>query len=280
MAVDLHTHSSYSDGTARPAEVVAAAADRRLAALALTDHDTLDGIAEARRAADAAGLLLIPGVELSVGWNARAMHLLAYWIEPGPGPLQDRLGEIQQGRAARNEQIAEALDELGFDITMEEIRAIAGDGVVGRPHFAVALMQRGAVGSIAEAFDRYLAKGRPAYRPRKRLSAAEAVALAGRSGGVTSVAHPHTVADESSAFEAAFSGFANLGITGVECHYVEYPPETRRRMVAIARNAGLAPTGGSDYHGRNKPGIEVGIGRGDLVVPDEVLEELTSARPR
>jgi hypothetical protein len=279
MAVDLHTHSSYSDGTARPEEVVAAAVGRGLTALALTDHDTLDGIAEAGRAAEDAGLPFVPGVELSVGWNARAVHLLAYWIEPGPGPLQDRLAEIQQGREARNVQIVEALDALGFDITMEEIRAIAGDGVVGRPHFAVALMQRNAVASISEAFDRYLAKGRPAYRPRKRLSAAEAVALARRSGGVTSVAHPHTVADDASAFEAAFSGFAALGITGVECYYVEYAPETRRKLVSIARNAGLVPTGGSDYHGGNKPGIEVGIGRGDLVVPDEVLGELAAARP-
>jgi predicted metal-dependent phosphoesterase TrpH len=279
MAIDLHTHSSYSDGTARPVEVVAAAAKRRLAALALTDHDTLEGIPEARKAADAAGLPFVPGVELSVGWNARAMHLLAYWIEPGSGPLQDRLVEIQQGRETRNGQIVEALNELGFDVTMEEIRDIAGDGVAGRPHFAVALMRRNAVASISEAFDRYLAKGRPAYRPRRRLSAAEAVALARRSGGVTSVAHPHTVADDTAAFEAAFSGFAALGITGVECHYVEYTPDCRRRMVSIARNAGLVPTGGSDYHGRHKPGIEVGIGRGDLAVPDEVLDELAAARP-
>jgi predicted metal-dependent phosphoesterase TrpH len=278
MAVDLHTHSSYSDGTAGPAEVVAAGVRRRLTALALTDHDTLDGIAEARQAADLAGLPFVPGVELSVGWNAREMHLLAYWIEPGPGPLQDRLPEIRRGREDRNVQIVEALDELGYDVTMEEIRGIAGDGVVGRPHFAVALMRRNVVGSIAEAFDRFLAKGRPAYRPRMRLPAAEAVVLARRSGGVTSVAHPHTLADDTAGFEAAFSAFAALGITGVECHYVEYAPDCRRRLVSIARSAGLVPTGGSDYHGGNKPGIDVGVGRGDLAVPDEVLEELAAAR--
>jgi predicted metal-dependent phosphoesterase TrpH len=257
MAIDLHTHSSYSDGTTSPAGIVTSAVDRGLTALALTDHDTLDGIPEARRAADAAGLPFVPGVELSVGWNARAMHLLAYWVEPGPGPLQDRLAEIQRGRAARNLQIVEALNELGFDITIAEIAGIAGDGVAGRPHFAVALMRR----------------------PRMRLPAAEAAALTRRCGGVTSVAHPHTVADDAAGFEAAFSGFAALGITGVECHYVEYAPDRRRRMVAIARSAGLVPTGGSDYHGDNKPGIEVGVGRGDLAVPDEALEELAAARP-
>ena len=141
-------------------------------------------------------------------------------------------------------------------------------------------MRRGVVGSISEAFDSYLASGRPAYRPRKRLRAPEAVGLAAASGGVTSVAHPHTVADNTGEFEAAFSAFRELGIAGVECHYVEFSPETRRRLVAIARSCDLIPTGGSDYHGENKPGIDVGVGRGDLMVPDSVVDELQAARTR
>lgn len=280
MAVDLHTHSRYSDGTDHPAAVVARAVHHNLTTIALADHDTLDGLGEARAAADEHDIRFIPAVELSVSWNTRAMHLLGYWIEPEAGPLQDRLAEIQQGRESRNHQIVEALQDLGIDVTMEEILEISGEGVVGRPHFAAALMQRGIVESISEAFESYLASGRPAYRPRKRLKAAEASRLAKASGGVTSVAHPHTVADNSNEFEAAFATFHGLGITGVECHYVEYSPETRRRLEAIARNCGLVPTGGSDYHGRHKPGIDVGVGRGDLIVPDLVVEELEAARPR
>ncbi len=278
MAVDLHTHSSYSDGTDTPAEVVARAAHHRLTTIALADHDTLIGLEEAREAATEAGIGFIPAVELSVSWNTKAMHLLGYWIDPGPGPLQDRLVEIQNGREARNHQIVEALQGLGIDITMEEVLEISGDGVVGRPHFAAALMRRGVVESISEAFETYLAAGRPAYRPRKRLRAAEAVRLATASGGVTSVAHPHTVADNAGEFEAAFAAFRELGIVGVECHYVEYTPETRRRLESIARSCDLIPTGGSDYHGEHKPGIDVGVGRGDLVVPDSVVDELQASR--
>ena len=225
MAVDLHTHSSYSDGTETPASVVARAVHHRLSAVALADHDTLEGLDEARAAAVAAGIRFIPAVELSVSWNTKAMHLLGYWIEPGPGPLQDRLAEIQQGRESRNLQIIEALNNLGIDVTLEEIQEISGGGVTGRPHFAAALVRRELVDSISEAFDVYLASGRPAYRPRKRLRAAEAARLATASGGVTAVAHPHTVADNAGEFEAAFATFRDLGIGGVECHYVEYPPD-------------------------------------------------------
>ncbi len=278
MAVDLHTHSTYSDGTVRPSEVVGRAVRYRLSALALTDHDTLEGIPEARAAAAAAGVAFVPGVELSVAWNTKAMHLLAYWIEPGSGPLQDRLAELQEGRSRRNLEIVEALRNLGIDITIDEIMEISGEGVVGRPHVATALVRRGEVASIPEAFDRYLARGRPAYRPRRRLRAAEAARLAQDSGGVTSVAHPHTIADNTPEFEAAFASFRDLGIHGVECHYVEYTPRMRERLAAIARSCGLVPTGGSDYHGDHKPGIDVGVGRGDLAVPDASLDELRSVR--
>lgn len=278
MAVDLHTHSTASDGSEAPQDVVEAAARAHLKAVALTDHDTLEGIGAARSAARRIGIEFVPGVELSVDWHGRPMHMLSYWIEPRPGPLQDRLAALRDGRNTRNAEIIAALVEMGADITIDQVQAQAGGGSVGRPHIAAVLVAGGAVGSMGEAFDRYLARGRPAYRDRPRLGAVEAVHLTRASGGVAVVAHPHTVADRSEGFAEAFAEFAALGLSGVECHYVEYPADHRIRLAAIAERHGLIATGGSDFHGRYKPGISVGTGRGDLAVPDRALSELAAAR--
>jgi hypothetical protein len=271
VAVDLHTHSNVSDGADDPAELVRLAVDAGLTALALTDHDTLAGVAAARAAAGRA-LELIPGVELSVDWEAGPAHFLAYWIEPGAGPLQDRLMELADGRARRNAAILAALAGMGMEIAPKELRSTPG--IVGRPHIAAALVRRGHVPSMQAAFDLYLARGRPAYRPRLRLSAAEAVRLARGSGGAAVLAHPHTVAAEARAYEAALEALAALGGAGIECHYPDYPPDLQAHLAAVTRRLGLAPTGGSDYHGAHRPGIALGTGRGDLRVPDGAVDEL------
>jgi predicted metal-dependent phosphoesterase TrpH len=278
MAVDLHTHSRISDGSEPPRRIVELAVARRLAGVALTDHDTLEGLPEAMAAASGAGLPFVPGAELSVEWPGGAMHLLTYLITPGPGPLQDRLAELQASRKERTPKMVAALQGLGFDISVAEVEAEAGEGVVGRPHMAQVLVDKGAVDGVAQAFDLYLAKGRPAYVERLRLDAAEAVRLTHKSGGLAVVAHPHTVADDAEGFESAFERFVDLGMDGVECYYGEYPPETRTRLAAMADHLGLIATGGSDYHGTYKPGLELGVGRGDLSVPDEALTALESAR--
>ena len=272
MAVDLHAHSTLSDGTDAPAELVRLALAGGLTALALTDHDTLDGIPEARAAAAGTSLDLIPGVELSVDWEAGPAHFLAYWIEPGEGPLQDRLAELAEGRARRNAEILTALAGLGCDLSGEDLRS--GPGVVGRPHIAAALVRRGHVPDMPAAFDRYLARGRPAYRPRTRLTAGEAVALAKRSGGAAVLAHPHTVAAGAEAYAHALEAFAALGGAGVECRYPDYPPDLVAHLETVTRHLGMAPTGGSDYHGAHRPGVLLGNGRGDLLVPDSAIAEL------
>ncbi len=276
MAVDLHTHSRYSDGSDTPAEVVGKGVAAGLSALALTDHDLLDGIDEARAAAGS-DLELVPGTEISVEWRGRAMHLLAYWVEDD-SPLKERLEEVRRGRIERNREMVQALIDLGIDTTISEIEDEAGVGVVGRPHFAAVLVRKGVVETISEAFDQYLATGRPAYRARTRIEAAVAIDLAWRSGAVPVVAHPHTLADNMNGFADLFPAFADLGVAGVECHYVEYPQETRDRVAALAEAAGLVATGGSDYHGTYKPGVAVGVGTGDLRVPDSALEGLESRR--
>lgn len=274
MGVDLHLHSTASDGTETPTAVVESAAAAGLSAMALTDHDNLDGIAEAVIAADRVGIELIPGTELSVEWATGAMHLLVYFLEPGPGPLQDRLSELQRSRANRNQEMVRALNALGIDITYEEILAEAGGTGVGRPHFAGVLIKKGVVPDVESAFDRYLAAGRPAYRGRKRLDAAEAVGLARQSGAATSIAHPHTIGAGAPDYEKAFEELGAVGLTGIECWYPEYEPELREHLAGIASSHGLVATGGSDYHGSYKPSIQVGVGKGDLVVPDSALSEL------
>lgn len=276
MAVDLHTHSRLSDGGVMPTEIVEQAIRRGLTTVALTDHDLIDGVADAAAAAEGR-IGFIPGVELSVQWEGRGMHLLAYWVAEDT-PLSDRLEEIQDGRMRRNLEMIEALNDLGIEITYDEVAIEAEVGVIGRPHFAGVLEKKGYVESKGQAFDLYLASGRPAYRPRQRVAAVEMIDLARESGAVTSVAHPHTLADSRDEFTHLFARFAALGVDGVECHYVEYPPVTRLRAAAMADEVGLVPTGGSDYHERYKAGIELGTGRGDLAVPDEVVERLEARR--
>ena len=189
MAVDLHTHSRISDGSDTPSELVALAAEAGLSAMALTDHDTQEGIAEAREAAARADIELIPGVEVSCG---KGTHLVALFLEPGPGPLQDRLAAIRHGRETRNARMVERLVELGIDITLGEVEQEARVGVVGRPHFAAVLIRKGAVETMNEAFDRYLGNRGAAYVPRETFSIEEALPLARASGAVPVLAHPHT----------------------------------------------------------------------------------------
>jgi predicted metal-dependent phosphoesterase TrpH len=280
--IDLHSHSTVSDGTDSPAEVVALGAAAGLAALALTDHDTLDHLPQARAAADARGLRLVPGCEISCELDGRApgsMHLLVYFVDEAPGPLRDRMGGLQAGRAERNDQILESLRTHGIDITHDEVLAQAGPGSVGRPHIARVLMEKGYVGSIQEAFDRWLAKGKPAYFERVRLRPEESIELAHASGGVTVVAHPGSLDLEPGLLDELVGVLAAAGLDGLECEYGRYTPEERAAYAELAARHGLAATGGSDYHGENKPDLQIGVGRGDLAVPDELLEELEAHRP-
>lgn len=281
MAVDLHTHSSASDGSDTPSELVVKAARMDLSALALTDHDTLDGIPEAREAAARVGIELIPGVELSLDWPRGGMHLVVLWLEPGPGPLQERLAELQRGRSLRNREIVRRLRELGIDITLDEVLREAGNGTAGRPHIAGVLVQKGYCTDIADAFERYLASGRPAYVHRPRLTPEEAIAAARASGGVPVLAHPHTIGlDRPREMAELLERLSASGLVGIECHYGTYQEPGRRGMLALADRFGLVPSGGSDYHGAYKPDVELGVGKVGLGVPDRVLDELAAARRR
>ena len=279
MPVDLHLHSSASDGSDTPSRVVELAAAAGLETIALTDHDNLFGVTEAAQRATELGIGFIPGTELSVGWDSSGtVHLLVYYLKPGPGPLQDRLTWLQEGRAKRNQQIAQRLQELGLDITLDDVIAEAHGGVVGRPHFAAVMVAKGYVTDIRSAFDRFLATGRPAYTPRERLNAPEAIRLAIESGAVPVIAHPHTIGISAEEYGQAFQRLAEIGVGGIEAHYAEYTPEQRAHIAELCKKLDLVATGGSDYHGSYKPGLAVGVGKGDLHVPNETVRALAARR--
>jgi len=274
MAVDLHTHSTASDGSESPSALVDLAVGLGLRVLALTDHDTLEGIEEARDSADRSGIELIAGTEISLDYLG-GMHLVVLWLEPGPGPLQDRLGGLQNGRVGRNAAIVEALTDLGMPVTLEEGIEQSGGGSVGRPHIAAVMMRKGYVESVAEAFDLWLGTGRPAYAARPRLSPEEAIGLARDSGGVPVLAHPHTLGINRSAEMAdMLVRLRSAGLVGLEALYAAYHRHEREGYADLARRFGLVASGGSDYHGSYKPGLALGTGYGDLVVPDHVVDQL------
>ena len=277
--IDLHSHSTASDGSDSPAALVDLAARTGLSALALTDHDTVAGLAEARAAAAGAGVRLVQGCELSCEVGSATMHLLVYFLDDGPGPLQDSLAGMQAARADRNRRIVDVLQAHGLDVTLEEILDEAGGGSVGRPHVAGVLLRKGYVSSVQEAFDVWLAKGKPAYLDRDRLLPADAIALAHASGAVAVLAHPTSLGFSGETLEGFVGALAADGLDGVECEYGRYAPELRASLRALAARHGLAVTGGSDYHGRYKPDIALGTALGDLNVPDNLLEELEARRP-
>lgn len=274
MAVDLHTHSRVSDGSDSPTDLMANAASAGLTAVALTDHDTLDGLEEAQVAADRYGIRLIRGVELSLEWSRGGMHLVVLFLGKD-GPLQARLADLQAARENRNTRMVDLLQSLEYEITLDELIAEAGGGVVGRPHMAAILVRKGYFPDPPAVFDELLATGRPGYLGRDRLEPTEAIKLARASKGVPVIAHPHTLGlDTADEYGETMTRLAAAGLSGIECHYGDYPLSQQQELANTTRRFGLIPSGGSDYHGTYKAGLELGTGRGELHVPDQVLEEL------
>lgn len=277
--IDLHLHSTCSDGSETPARVVELAAAAGCSAIALTDHDGLVGITEARGRAASLGIGFVPGCEVSCAFSPGAMHVLGYFAEPGEGPMQDELARLREDRAKRNERLVRRLQDLGLPVSFEEVRALAGSSVVGRPHFAAVLVANGAAASVQDAFDRLLAKGAPGYVPKARIDFATFVARARGSGAVTVLAHPLSLGLERAGLDGVVSELAEAGLAGMECYYSRYSPEERAGLAEMAKRHDLVATGGSDFHGRFKPDISVGVGTGDLEVPDSVLAELSARKP-
>lgn len=267
--VDLHLHTLCSDGEFPPSEVVQQAADKGLHTVAITDHDTVAGIPEALERAQTVPLRVIPAVEISCELAEGEVHLLGYFVEWSPdAPLAQVLARFRASRAERARAMLEKLRRLGMPLTWDEVQAFAGGENVGRPHVARALVARGYVQSVAEAFERYLFRGGPAYVPRFKLAPEEAIALIHRAGGIAVLAHPLGILD-------VVGWLAEEGLDGLEAYYPGYEPEVSAQIAAIAARYGLAVAGGSDYHG---PHVSPGIDIGSVDVPEEVVPALDKRR--
>ena len=283
--IDLHAHSTFSDGSLTPEQLVNLASEAGLTALALTDHDSTGGLDRFMAACEVAAAegrpapLGIPGVEISADVAKGTMHILAYFFDVTNVALQDALARIRGGREARNHEILRKLNEQGLKLPWEEVQEYAGEEVIGRPHFARAMVDRGHVRSVKEAFDLYLAKGKPAYADRFRMSPADSIAVIRQAGGVPVLAHPFTLQLDASELRAEMGRLKESGLEGVEVYYSEHSHDLTAAYRELAEALDLAVTGGSDFHGEINPGIKLGIGFGSLRVPDRIVDDLqTRAR--
>lgn len=278
--LDLHVHTTHSDGSLAPADVVALAHKAGVTALSITDHDIITAIPEAMAAGQSLGIEVIPGIEISSLHGESEIHVLGYFLDWQDAELNERLVMLRASRHRRNPLIIEKLQALGIDITYDEVRALAGTDAVGRPHIARVLMDKQVVTSAKEAFDRFLANGKPAYVARELPGPAEAIRWIKAANGLAVLAHPTWVKTTEGTLTDLVRQLKADGLDGVEVHYSTHTPRQTREYLSLAKQVNLLVTGGSDFHGVTKPDIEVGIGKGMLHVPDSLLPKLRDAAGR
>ena len=279
--VDLHVHTTASDGAMSPSEMVRYARAKGLQAIAITDHDTIGGLDEAVSEGERIGIEVIPGIEISAEHSPGSMHLLGYFFDRHHPMLNERLSYLQKARAERNPKIAQKLSDLGIRVTYDEVVRASGGGQVGRPHFAQVLLEKGYVKSFQEAFDRFLKKGAQAYVDKVRFSPKEAMRFIGEAKGVVVLAHPNTLGMKGYAeLERLIFELVELGLNGVEVHYPEHSALETAQYKALAERLGLVITGGTDYHGLEENKLDIGVGRGEMKLPYSMVESLKAALPR
>ncbi len=272
---DLHTHSTFSDGVLTPTELIELAYRRGVRVMALTDHDTTDGLPEAfEAAARHPDFTLIPGIEMSTDVPGSEVHVLGHFIDWQDREFQSRLVHLRESRLGRARRIVEKLGELGKPVPWERVASFAGEGAVGRPHIAQALVEAGHVATVNEAFDLYISRNGPAYVERERLTPIEVVDILTSVEGLPTLAHPRDLDD----LEELLGRLKEAGLVGMEVYYQDYPPEEVERLRILAERFDLLPLGGSDYHGLGGPSQRE---PGDIPLPDGPLERLLSlARDR
>lgn len=275
--VDLHLHTKASDGALRPEELVKAADLIGIRVMAVTDHDSVDGIAEAQAAASGLAIEVIPGIEISTNLGGDEIHILGYWLDAGDPFLQKALHRLQEDRLAQAKAMVERLGALGCPLEWDRVMAIADGGSVGRPHIAMALLERGYVASVNEAFSRFLKRGGPGYVEGQKLLPQEAVSLIREAHGVPSLAHPIIVgaSDYHLDLPRLLPMMVEAGLEGIEAYYKGYTSEITAPLLAIAWQHRLVPTGGSDFHGG---GVVADAELGGVEVPWETVEHLRARK--
>jgi len=266
IRIDLHMHSTFSDGTYTPEELALLGKRRRIRVMSLTDHDTVSGVSRFLRECTRQGLRGIPGVELSAE-APYTLHILGYAFDPASGNLAEKLEILRQAREERNDHILEKLKGLNMPLTLEDVLREAGGEVIGRPHFAKAMVRRGYVRSPDEAFARYLERGKPAYVSRDRLSPEECLRLIREARGVPVLAHPMQTKLDDQELEILLKKLKDQGLWGLESLYAMHSPEQQLHYLRMGDRVGLYPTGGSDFHGNNRTGRSLGISFEETSLP-------------
>ncbi len=281
--IDLHVHSTASDGTFTPAELVDHAVNVGLSAFALTDHDTLRGIPEAKERTlwhkkQGHAIEVYPGVEISAAYKNRDIHILGLLVEETNEILDRALTAFLENRNRRNDKMIEKFNELGIDLTMEDLLEDAPCSVITRAHFATALLKKGIVSSVQEAFEKYVGDDGPCYVPREYMSPEQAIHMIRKAGGVPVLAHPLLYKLPHDELYALVERLKSLGLKGIEVYYSNNRGQDEANVKSLANHFGLVCTGGSDFHGAVKPAIELGSGKGNLKIPYSVLENVIAAR--
>lgn len=276
--IDLHVHTTASDSTASPAEAVRLAKEAGLSAIAITDHDTVSGYAEAAEAGKKYGVEVVPGIEISTKYG-RAVHILGYYIDPDSDKLAPVLEWVVHDRDERNRKMAELMAADGLPVSYEEMHRRFG-AVIGRPHFAEVLVELGLAKDIRDAFDRYVEKGQKYYLPRNFLSIERSIEIIREAGGVPVLAHPFQYKLDDAGLRELIEHCMESGLQGMECRYSGYSVEQIKYLGRLAEEYGLIKTGGSDFHGDNKKHISIGTGTGHLEVPYKYLEKLRQTAGR
>lgn len=268
--IDLHNHSTASDGSLTPEQLARAGLAAGLQIMALTDHDNARGVEAFVEEARKIGLQGVPGIELSAEASPGQLHLVGLGFDFTDATLRAKLAPLLDGRSERNARMLEAFHENGIPLTMEEVAAYSGADVISRVHFAQALIARGLAKDVSEAFERYLNKGALCYRERTRYSPEACIQMIRSAGGVVMMAHPFTLTTEPAALESAIRAYQQMGLSGMECYYSSYGTEDQIALLRIAFRLGLVPSAGSDFHGAPKPAIALGR----LSVPPEAEARL------
>ncbi len=272
--IDLHTHSTASDGTLTPTEVVETAAQAGLSAIALTDHDTIAGVEEAMTAADRCGIRVIPGIEISCHSMGKEVHMLGFFLDYTDETFLKTLEDLRENRGGRNQKMLDAFVRDGFPITWEKLKHGNPDSVITRAHFARVLVDEGICKTKNEAFDKYLGDGKKYYIPRSKIRPEDAITYIHQAGGVAVLAHPYEYKLSKAQLVTMIEELKNAGLDGIECYHSNNYVGQSLVLKELAHRYDLAITGGSDFHGSNKPDISLGIGRGGLKVHESLIEPL------
>ena len=273
--IDLHVHSTASDGTLTPSELALYAHSKGLSAIALTDHDTIDGIEECQQKGLEVGVIVIPGIEFSADFYGKELHILGYYLDPHHPHLKKKLKELVEARQSRNQEMLDKLAILGFPLTFQSLYEDCDDQtILTRAHIANAMLKKGYVSDRKEAFSRYIGDGKPAYVPKRRFTTKECIDLIHEAGGLAVLAHPMLYGYDQKDITNVIRGLKSSGLDGVECIYSTHNKDEVAHLLQVCLNLKLFPTGGSDFHGNNKPLLDLGIGYGKLTIPFEILEAM------